>query len=236
MSACKVVALIGVLLASGCAAHRAVNAQSGVFKTMPPSGQGNRYVIEPPDVITVRAPMMSEIDKFKSMPGPDGQINFPLAGKLRVTGMTPQRLEEAIGERLTRYYVQPDLKVVVLANSKFFTVVGPGQSYRIPFTGADNVIKALLESGMHESPWPQFVLLVRQGRGSQRTANTVINFEQMLRDGDLSQNYYLEPDDVIMLPHEPLQYLTKFKIRELAGPMSPFEPLPVIANPEYLHE
>jgi polysaccharide export outer membrane protein len=194
----------------------------GVFKHA--SGHDssiNEYVVDPPDEIVIKAPNIKEIDGSKQVVRPDGKITLNLLKDVKISGLTPAQIQQQLTELASKYYGNPDIRVEVLANSKFYQVFGRGvnQQGKRPYTGNDTVIKALAEAGLSENAWPQQVWVVRPGKGGQEPARAVVNFQKMAETGDLSQNYVLQENDIITVPDSPLASFN-FKATQIAGPIT----------------
>jgi polysaccharide export outer membrane protein len=179
------------------------------------------YVIDPPDEITIKAPNIKEIDNSKQVVRPDGHISLNLLGQVKVSGLTPAQVQQELTKLASKYYTNPDVKVEVVANSKFFTIFGRGANNqkKIPYTGNDNVVKALAEAGLSEHAWPQQVWLVRPERNGQPAARAVVDFKNIQETGSFKQNYVIHEGDIITIPDSPLASFN-FKATELFGPIS----------------
>jgi len=215
----------GLTLAGGCtAAHKSTpNAEgpSGVFQ---PAGDHNlsadEYVVDPPDEITIQAPNIKELDKQKSIVRPDGKIGLNLLGEVQVAGLTPKQINDLLQQKAAKYYVNPDIKCEIKANSKFFNVVGLGinKGGRIPFTGNDSVVSAIADAGFNEKAWPQQVLLSRPGKNGSR-ATAVVDFTQVFEQGKMEQNYLLKPGDIVYVQYSPMASF-EFKFEQAVGPVT----------------
>ena len=194
----------------------------GVFKRadMHESSQ-IEYVIDPPDEIQIKAPNIKEIDGSKQVVRSDGKISLNLLNEVKVSGLTPAQVQKALVELAAKYYSNPDIKVEVVANSKFYTIFGRGQTTggKKPYTGNDTIIKALAESGMNENAWPQQIWLTRPGRNGEKPAVAVVDFVKIQQTGDLTQNYVLHENDIITIPDSPLSSFN-FKATQVLGPIS----------------
>ena len=194
----------------------------GVFKLA--SGhdtQTMEYVVDPPDEIQVKAPNIKEIDGSKQVVRADGKISLNLLGEVKVSGLTPAQIQKALVEIAGKYYTNPDIKVEIIANSKFYTIFGRGTTTggKKAYTGNDTVIKALAESGLNENAWPQQVWVVRPGRNGEPPARAVVDFVKIQQTGDLSQNYVLHEGDIVTIPDSPLASFN-FKATQVLGPVS----------------
>lgn len=200
----------GALLV-GCVQHRestpGAEGAQGVFTDATGHDIATvEYIVDPPDEITIQSPNIKELDKAKQVVRPDGKITLNLLGEVQVSGKTPAQINTLLKQMASKYYVNPDIKVEVVANSKFYNVVGQvNQGGRKPFTGNDSVVKALAEAGFNEQSWPPQVLLSRPSKH----VTVVLNFDKIFQYGDLRQNYLLQEGDIIYVPYGPL---AKFNI------------------------
>ena len=143
----------------------------GVFKAA--SGHDtslNEYVVDPPDEIQIKAPNIKEVDGSKQVVRADGKISLNLLGEIKVSGLDPRAdPENRSSKSATKFYTNPDIKVEVIANSKYYTIFGRGSTTggKKPYTGNDTVIKALAEAGMNEQAWPQQIWVVRPARNGE---------------------------------------------------------------------
>jgi polysaccharide export outer membrane protein len=164
----------------------------------------------------ILSPNIKELDKYKAVVRPDGKISLNLLGEVKVSGSTPDQINKVLRDMAAKYYVNPDIKVEVVANSKFYLVVGSGVNAggKKPFTGNDSIIRAVAEAGFNDGAWPQQVLLSRPSKH----ATAVVDFKKMFEYGDLAQNYRLEQGDIIDVRDSPL---TKFN-KDLDKVIGPF--------------
>ncbi len=181
----------------------------------------NEYIVDPPDEIIIKAPNIKEIDGSKQVVRADGKISLNLLKEVKVSGLTIAQIQKVLVDIATQYYSNPDIKVEVVANSKFYTIFGRGSTTggKKPFTGNDTVIKALAESGMNENAWPQQVIVTRPGRAGSQPAVAIVDFMKIQQTGDLSQNYLLNQDDIITIPDSPLASFN-FKFSQVLGPVT----------------
>jgi polysaccharide export outer membrane protein len=218
--------MVGLALLAGCtqALKSTTNAEGnqGVFKVA--SGHDsslNEYVVDPPDEIVIKAPNIKEIDGSKQVVRPDGRITLNLLHDVKVSGLTPAQIQQQLTELASKFYNNPDIRVEVTAQSKFYQIFGRGvnQQGKRPYTGNDTVIKALAEAGLSAEAWPQQIWVVRPGREGHPPARAVVDFKHMSQTGDLSQNYVLQENDIITVPDSPLNsFNTKFTL--IAGPIT----------------
>lgn len=154
--------------------------------------------------------------------GPDGKIYFYLLPGLDVWGLTVGQVRDRIVDGLQKYIreKQPVAVTLLAANSQRVWVLGrlnkPGV---YPLSGPTTLLEAVAQAG-GLSPRTAYSSLagpVAMAGGESSNASDEaadlsrafvirdgkllrVDFKRLLRDGDLSQNIYLHPDDFIYLP------------------------------------
>jgi len=218
------VILTGLMLGCESAKQSTANAEgeNGLFhKATPHQLAGREYRVDPPDEIVIKAPKIAELDGVRQKVRPDGKISLNMVGEVYVVGMTPTEIAALLKKMVTKFYEQPEIKVEVIANSKFYYVFGQGvaRQGRFAYTGQDTVITALAEAGMGEAAWPQQVRVSRPAKENGERGTAVVDFKHIFQTGDLAQNYLLEEGDIIEIPPSPLA-AWDMKTRRILGPLT----------------
>jgi protein involved in polysaccharide export with SLBB domain len=138
--------------------------------------------------------------------GADGKIYYYLLPGLNVWGLTLAETKALLDKQLLTYVRKPDVAITLrTVASKRVWVLGRLNSPGIfPLNAPMTVLEAISRAGglftsrfsgtteeladLHHS----FLI-----RGGQQIA---VDFNRLLREGDMSQNIYLQPDDYIYLP------------------------------------
>ncbi|MCP5519268.1 MAG: polysaccharide biosynthesis/export family protein [Verrucomicrobiales bacterium] len=138
--------------------------------------------------------------------GPDGRIYFHLLPGLQVWGLSLEETRRLIEERVAEFVRDPQVAITLReVRSKRVWVLGRVNTPGLyPLTAPMTIIEAITRAGglftsrfsgtteeladLHHS------FLIRDGR------MLPIRFHELLREGDTSQNIYLEPDDFLYLP------------------------------------
>ena len=223
----SLILLVSSVLLIGCqsARHSTENAEgsNGVFEHADPKKLAQmEYRVEPPDEILVKAPNIKELDGQKQKVRPDGKITLPLLGDVYVSGMTPEQINKVLVDQIDgKIYAKPDIRVEVIAMSKFYYVFGFGTARqgRFAWTGRDTVVTALAEAGFGEGAWPQQVRVSRPGKNGQENATAVVDFKKIWDYGNMNQNYLLQEGDIIHVPNSPLDHLNK-TMTNMLGPIT----------------
>jgi protein involved in polysaccharide export with SLBB domain len=138
--------------------------------------------------------------------GADGKIYYYLLPGLRVWGLTLAETKTLLEKELLTYIRKPNVSITLrTVGSKRVWVLGRLNSPGIyPLTAPMTVLEAISRAGglftsrfsgtteeladLHHS------FLIRKGQP------IAVDFYRLLREGDMSQNIYLQPDDYIYLP------------------------------------
>lgn len=215
-----------VAAAVGCESARqsTPNAEGpdGIFKPATLHQVATReYRVDPPDEIIIKAPAVKELDGQRQKVRPDGKITLNLVDEVYVAGKTPDEIAALLTQLVKKFYDNPEVKVEVIANSKFYYVFGNAvqRMGRFPYTGRDTVITALAEAGYDDTAWPEQVSVSRPAKDGRERATAIVDFKKMYSTGDLSQNYLLEEGDIIEVRFSPLA-AWDFKTRQVLGPLT----------------
>lgn len=137
---------------------------------------------------------------------PDSKIYFDLLPGIDVKGKTGVQLREEMEKLLTRYYKQPQVSLTLReVSSQRVWVLGRVNAPGIyPLNRPLRVLDAVTQAGglftsrftgtTEELADLSHSFLIRGGK------TLPVDFQKLIRDGDLGQNIYLEPDDFIYLP------------------------------------
>lgn len=178
------------------------------------------YRLGPGDVLDIE--IVGELaSRTRSVVGPDGKIYFHMLPGLDVWGMTLSEARTGLAQEMRRFVREdPPLSLsLVSAQSQRIWVLGrlnkPGV---YPLSGPMTLLEAVSIAG---GPAPA-TAFATQGGGTMSMASNFgasdeaadlrrafvirdgrhlrVDFERLMRAGDLSQNIYLQPDDFVYLP------------------------------------
>jgi len=137
---------------------------------------------------------------------PDSKVYFDLLPGIPVTGKTTRQLQADLEAGLTKYYKQPQVAVTLRdAVSQRVWVLGRLNAPGIyPIKQPMRVLDAVSQAGglftsrfsgtTEELADLKHSFMVRGGQ------TLPVDFEKLIREGDMSQNIYLEPNDYLYLP------------------------------------
>lgn len=171
--------------------------------------------------------------------GADGKIYYYLLPGLRVWGLTLPETKAALDRELATYIRKPNVAVTLkTAGSKRVWVLGRLNNPGIyPLTAPMTVLEAISRAGglftsrfsgtTEELADLRHSFLIRKGR------TVALDFHRLLREGDMSQNIYLQPDDYIYLPSalsKEVQVLGAVKTPKPVGFMDQVTLVSAVAN------
>jgi protein involved in polysaccharide export with SLBB domain len=138
--------------------------------------------------------------------GPDGKIYFNLLPGVDVWGLTLSQTKTRLEKELARYQSMPQVSVALRAvGSKQVWLLGrlnkPGV---YPLTGPTTLLESIALAGGTSRSASQISteelsdlrhsFIIRDGQ------YLPVNFDRLLRHGDMSQNVYLRPGDFVYVP------------------------------------
>ncbi|WP_372620679.1 XrtA/PEP-CTERM system exopolysaccharide export protein [Falsiroseomonas sp.] len=166
-------------------------------------GSAPDYVIGPGDSLSVfvyRSPELSMEVPVR----PDGRISLPLVADIAAAGLTPVELSRQLEGRLREFVREPNVTVIVRSfvgpTSRQIRIVGEAAQPRsIPFREGMTVLDALIESGglTRYAAGNRARLIRREGEAQQVLS---LRLNDLLRDGDISQDMPLRAGDTMVIP------------------------------------
>lgn len=169
-----------------------------------PSGP---YRVGPGDVLDIE--VAENVDTRRQVRAlPDGMLHYDVAKGINVKGNTLREISTRLSKILEDDYVNPVVAVNVFnADSQRFWMLGqvrtPGA---YPLKRPTRLVEALSlgggmlssgedrEVGNPEAADLERAILIRNGD------LVPVNFESLVREGDMSQNVYIKPGDYIFIP------------------------------------
>jgi protein involved in polysaccharide export with SLBB domain len=214
------IAMAAAVLATGCAGNHDQLVE--FLRSHDAEVSTGRYVVRPPDGITIHAPGATEIDGVTQIVRADGKVVLRLLGEVDVAGLTTEEIAAKLKAQLARYYVDPEVVVEVSEyNSQFYYVFGEvGHAGPKRYTGRDTLVHALADAQPTFLAWRTQIRLVRPSDREPQRKTITVDLDHMLNAGDLSQNVLLQEGDIVQVPPTPLAWLG-LRVRELLFPVEP---------------
>jgi polysaccharide biosynthesis/export protein len=180
------------------------NRQTLSASELPPPAEEGPYRLGPNDVISVTVYMHPEL----SIPQPgntggamitsDGSVSLPLIGNIDVDGLTIDQAQQKINAAYAANVKNPNVAVqLVTAQSLRYYLLGAFSAPGVKYPGRQlSLLDALSLGGSvdfsNADLYQAYVV-----RGSEKLP---IDFHALLAEGDLTQDYPLEPGDTIVIP------------------------------------
>ena len=138
-----------------------------------------------------------------------GSITYPLLGEVSLGGLSTSAAEKKISGLLENggFVRKPQVNIIVTAlQSQLVSVLGqvnkPG---RYPIDGKRNLTDMIALAGGMNPDGADTVTLLRTRNG--KSARKVVDLVEMIRTGDMNQNFDLESNDVIYVERAPRFYI-----------------------------
>lgn len=189
-------ALLAALLATGVVGCG--ESSSGPYPvSKPPSPEED--ALRPGDLFEVR--VFGEDDLAGAYKvSPDGTINFPLIGSVKVEGLTASAVEREIQSRLADGYLRnPQVSVLIKEQgSKKFSVLGQVRSPgTFPYSAETTIVDAIAKAGGFTAlAKKNSVRVTRSADGKMQRIEVAVE--------DIGQgrapNFVLRPGDVVFVP------------------------------------
>lgn len=172
------------------------------------------YVIEPPDVLSIKIRYPQQIDANfddECLVGPDGKIYVDQIGGLYITGMTLGEAQRALAGKAASIDQDATVELSIANyNSKkyYLLTTRNGCSYinLMPFTGNDHVLDALagLETEMNLLESNIWVSRPVQGAKSKKGEVLQVDYKAITKHADPLSNYQLLPGDRLFVEAKPM--------------------------------
>lgn len=196
-------------LGSASGAGQAVGGEGlpgGARKAIKRAAWQEKLTLGPGDVLDFTIWGRPELSRTNIVVGPDGRVGYLQVQEVKAAGLTIDELRAKLDRELDPFY--PAARTIITPvsfNSKKYYVLGKvvnRGAYPLdrPITVLEAVARARgLETGFIERNHVETADLSRSflARGGKRV---VVDFERLFRQGDLSQNIPLEPDDYLYFP------------------------------------
>jgi polysaccharide export outer membrane protein len=161
-----------------------------------PNGSSQRhFVLGPEDIIEIS--VWGNKEFAGDLPvRPDGNISIPLIGDVKVAGLTPAKVKNLITEKLRKFISDASVTVFVKAiNSINISIAG---EVNLPGTFKVNRPITLLHlfslsQGFTDKADLKNSFLLRKGKKES------VDFYALIKKGDISQNVWLLPNDLIFI-------------------------------------
>ena len=161
----------------------------------------NQYIIGSGDILEITTWKEADFSREEVLVRLDGMITFPLINDIQAQGRTPVQVKTDIESKLKEYLENPIVTVTVrVTASKKFYILG-----EVARTGEYSLVKNLtvlqafaLAGGFTEWASKKEIILLRKENNKEKIVR--INYKDIIKGADFSQNITLQPDDTIIVP------------------------------------
>ena len=167
------------------------------------TSESTEYYIGPGDSLQVFVWRNPEISTTVAV-RPDGKISTPLVEDMVAVGRTPTELARLIEVELSEYIRSPKVNVVVTnfvgQFSQQIRVVGQAaQPQAISYRSSISLLDVMIEvGGLGEFAAGNRAKVVRRTGSKQQ--EIPVRIDDLLNDGDMSQNLTMRPGDIVVIP------------------------------------
>lgn len=160
------------------------------------------YLLQPGDLLEIKVFMEDNMERTQRVSG-SGTITFPLAGNIRVAGLTVADAEASLSSALKTYLKNPQVSVLIKEyGNKTVYVLGQVKTpaaIEIPPEKPLTVLEAVTSvGGFTEIAATGKVRVLRVENGVQRALD--VDVTQITKQGNKSLDIALQPGDVVFVP------------------------------------
>jgi polysaccharide export outer membrane protein len=190
-------------------------------RELPPDSIRPNYVLGPNDQILIRAPQVDEINEKPFRIDTDGNINFPLIGKVRAGGMSQQELEAEIVKRLREYFRDPQVIITVtqFRSEPVFFVGAFARPGIYPLQGKRTLVEMLVSIGGLTPNASRHIKVTRRAEygviplpgaiedPEKKISSVEISMGSLRENVNPAEDIILQPFDVISVERAELVYI-----------------------------
>jgi polysaccharide export outer membrane protein len=194
---CSFLALIFVLMTTVVFAQEKKSKTSG----WTPDTVGAPYQIGVGDILEITTWKEPDFTRENVFVRSDGQISFPLLNDFPAAGLSPMELKFNLEKALKNYVDHPVVTVTVTnpLSQKFYVLGEVMRTGEYPLIKHLTVLQAFaLAGGFTEWASKDEIILLRHEGGKDTIYR--INYKDITKGKDFSQNLALKADDTIIVP------------------------------------
>jgi polysaccharide export outer membrane protein len=172
---------------------------------VPQRVDSSEYVIGAGDQLSIFVYQSPELSDRDVTVRPDGKISMPLVQDLNASGLTPPELANNITERLRQYVKNPVVTVIVRGfvgpTDRQVKVIGEAvDPQAIPYRNGMSLLDVMIATkGLTKYAAGNRAIIVRRdGAGKEQEIH--VHLDDLIHDGDLSQNVRMQPGDTLIIP------------------------------------
>lgn len=164
--------------------------------------RADAYLLQPGDLLEIKVFMEDNMERTQRVSG-GGAITFPLAGNIKVAGLTVAQAEDRLSSALKTYLKNPQVSMLIKEyGNKTVYVLGQVKkpaAIEIPPEKPLTVLEAITSvGGFTEIAATGKVRVLRVENGVQRALD--VDVTQITKQGNKSLDIALQPGDVVFVP------------------------------------
>ena len=194
-------ALLIVLCLSMIIAFGAGQAAAGETKAVSAKESRDDYIIGSGDILEIITWKEEDFSREEILVRLDGKLTFPLLNDIQAAGLTTMELKQVIEKGLKAYVTNPVVTVNIRQplSKKFYILGEVMRTGEYPLVKHLTVLQAFaLAGGFTEWASKKEIMLLRHEKGQDKIYR--INYKNIVKGNDLSQNIKLKADDTIIVP------------------------------------
>jgi polysaccharide export outer membrane protein len=192
-----------IFISPGCSPKEAVLQNDTQLESQPiPPIVISEYILGFGDEVEISLYRHDEMTR-KVRILPDGKIHYPLVGEVYAQGLNVNQLRDKLREGLLKYYVDPQVSVIVisLGSQKVFVLGEVKRPGVFQLDRPKTVVEAISEAeGFTLDAKPSYVLLIRGGPSNPKPHYQVLDINKVFKNIDMTQNVALHQGDIIYVP------------------------------------
>lgn len=160
------------------------------------------YRLQAGDLVEINVYQESDMSRILRISG-GGTVTFPLAGSMKLAGLSVPEAENSIAIQLGEYLRNPQVTILIKEyGNKQVYVIGevktPG-SIQMPTDRPLTVLEAItLSGGFTDIAAPDRTKVLRTTNGQNQSIDVKIS--RITKEGDKSADIPLEPNDTVVVP------------------------------------
>ena len=161
----------------------------------------NDYKIGAGDILEITIWKEPDLSREEVLVRTDGKISFPLLNDVQAAGLTPLEMKGNMETGLKEFISTPFVTITVTSpDSQRIYILGEVlNTGEYPLTKNLTVLQAFaLAGGFTEWASKKEIVLMRKEDGKEKIYR--INYKNIIKGKDLSQNLMLKADDTIIVP------------------------------------
>lgn len=177
---------------------------ASILKTVNPGGSAQKnYLISPTDLIDITVYRETELNRAVRV-NAEGEISLPLAGTIKVGGLSIIDAERALSERLKEFLVNPQVSIFIKEySSKQIYMLGEVKSpgaLPLPLEAPMTVLEAIAKAGGFTSLAAPDRTRVIRNTGDGKSKSIPIPVSAITKEGQKDKDIALTPNDVVYVP------------------------------------